>query len=1043
LFNAQKVNAAGTTAPPFLPFQAQLTDAADAPITGAVSIQVQIIDNAISNCIYFDQTLGAVADSKGLVFLSLGKSGGTVAAPFSNISQIFENVLFVTCLAGSTTGAYTPVASESRMIRFNVGGAGFSAAMDIGSVMFSHYANLALNSENAYKINGVTVNAPAPSGGQVLTFSAGQWIAAAGGGGGITALGGGGDVTATGPGSVAATVVTVGSVSAANVASGANLANAATDASTNGTIVKRHGTTGNFSTSGTITAATFSGNLSGTATTATSVTTNADLTGPITSTGNATSIASQTGTGSTFVMNTSPTLVTPIIGAATGTSLSVSGSLTSTVATGTAPLVVSSTTQVANLNAATAGTAGNVTGVVAVANGGTGSSTQNFVDLTTTQTIGGNKTFNGATTISGTNTFATGSGAVSLNGNTTIAAGKNLTVGNIEYLGITTGSAPAVSIASTGRIYYNSTDQKFKVSQNNGAYVDLVGGGGGITSLGGLTSATQTLSVGTSGIVLNWSTAGSDHALNIPLASAATVTAGLISKAEFDGFNAKIDKASTFTTGSIPFASGGNQLNQNNANLFWDNTNNRLGIGTSSPTARLHLPAGTINANTAPLKFVSGPIMTATQMGAVEFDGTDFFLTINNGTRSRVVTGAAGAGSFLMTDGANNMTNAINAFDGNTGQPGFTFSGDTDTGISHPAGNSNTLSFSTNGVERLKINGDGNIGIGLINPNSPFEVQSTNANTGNTIESGVYTNLIVSPTADTAANASRTSLTAETSVGNGNSVQYLKGIFTSAQQSQNGTFTEIQGINASAMHTGLGNGSNIIGANIYANSSAGAVTNIIGTNNSVNSSGGSVTTLVGQQSILQVSGAGTVTNLIGNYIKENISSGTVTNRYSLYIDMPTGNSVIADDFALYQMGGSRKNYFAGNVGIGTTPSGGDKLQVLGNVVSTGQIRSGYLNAGTFAATSMALDMNQGNTHELVRTSNTGNVTITLNNTAPGGTYTVLVQNTSGNAFQSDFAIGGTTIFYSPINSNIPNGVKRLFRITPMGGSKAYITSSDF
>ena len=55
------------------------------------------------------------------------------------------------------------------------------------------------------------------------------------------------------------------------------------------------------------------------------------------------------GTGD-VVRATSPTLVTPVIGAATGTSLSVSGQLTSTVATGTAPLVVTSTTPVANLN---------------------------------------------------------------------------------------------------------------------------------------------------------------------------------------------------------------------------------------------------------------------------------------------------------------------------------------------------------------------------------------------------------------------------------------------------------------------------------------------------------------------------------------------------------------------------------------------------------------------------------------------------------------------------------------------------------------------
>jgi hypothetical protein len=61
-----------------------------------------------------------------------------------------------------------------------------------------------------------------------------------------------------------------------------------------------------------------SGNITGNAAT---VTTNANLTGPITSSGNTTSVASQTGTGSTFVMNTSPTLVTPVLGAATATSI--------------------------------------------------------------------------------------------------------------------------------------------------------------------------------------------------------------------------------------------------------------------------------------------------------------------------------------------------------------------------------------------------------------------------------------------------------------------------------------------------------------------------------------------------------------------------------------------------------------------------------------------------------------------------------------------------------------------------------------------------
>lgn len=82
----------------------------------------------------------------------------------------------------------------------------------------------------------------------------------------------------------------------------------------------------------------------GHATTADSVTTNANLTGPITSIGNATSVASQTGTGSTFVMNTSPTLVTPTLGVATATSLN---GLTVTSTTGALTLTNGKTLSVA------------------------------------------------------------------------------------------------------------------------------------------------------------------------------------------------------------------------------------------------------------------------------------------------------------------------------------------------------------------------------------------------------------------------------------------------------------------------------------------------------------------------------------------------------------------------------------------------------------------------------------------------------------------------------------------------------------------------
>jgi hypothetical protein len=61
--------------------------------------------------------------------------------------------------------------------------------------------------------------------------------------------------------------------------------------------------------------------------------------------------------------------------------------------------------------------------------------------------------------------------------------------GRIEWTGITTANAPAVSAASNGAIFFDSTLNKFRVSQNGAAYADLVGGGGG--TIGGSIASGQ------------------------------------------------------------------------------------------------------------------------------------------------------------------------------------------------------------------------------------------------------------------------------------------------------------------------------------------------------------------------------------------------------------------------------------------------------------------------------------------------------------------------------------------------------------------------
>ncbi|MFD2551060.1 beta strand repeat-containing protein [Bizionia sediminis] len=163
--------------------------------------------------------------------------------------------------------------------------------------------------------------------------------------------------------------------------------------------------------------------------------TNANLTGPITSSGNATSVASQTGTGSKFVMDTAPTLVTPVLGVATATSvngtaipssktlvvttdkISALSATTSTELagvisdeTGTGSLVLSASPTFTGTPTAPTAIAGtSTTQLATTAFVSAAASSSKFVDLTTAQTIAGAKTFSSDMMI-GTLTIGKGSG---------------------------------------------------------------------------------------------------------------------------------------------------------------------------------------------------------------------------------------------------------------------------------------------------------------------------------------------------------------------------------------------------------------------------------------------------------------------------------------------------------------------------------------------------------------------------------------------------------------------------------------------------------
>lgn len=73
--------------------------------------------------------------------------------------------------------------------------------------------------------------------------------------------------------------------------------------------------------------------------------------------------------------------------------------------------------------------------------------------------------------------------------------------------------------------------------------------------------------------------------------------------------------AQNFTAGSIPFGGVNSLLTQDNPNLFWDDTNNRLGIGTTTPGTPVHVvkdgAAGVVYFMEAAVTSSANPTMRA------------------------------------------------------------------------------------------------------------------------------------------------------------------------------------------------------------------------------------------------------------------------------------------------------------------------------------------------------------------------------------------------------------------------------------------------
>jgi hypothetical protein len=164
----------------------------------------------------------------------------------------------------------------------------------------------------------------------------------------------------------------------------------------------------------------------------------------------------------------------------------------------------------------------------------------------------------------------------------------------------------------------------------------------------------------------------------------------------------------SLTAGSVLF-SNGTTIAQDNANFFWDDTNNRLAIGTTTPTARLHVETDALGTTQATSSGILLENTTAAASGlqqispALEFKGRGWKTTATAASQTVAFR------QYVLPE--QNITNPTGA---------LVFQSDV-----------NGAGYNT----RMAITTAGNVGIGTISPSALLSV-TTIANSGTLLSLG-------------------------------------------------------------------------------------------------------------------------------------------------------------------------------------------------------------------------------------------------------------------------------------------------------------------
>jgi hypothetical protein len=183
--------------------------------------------------------------------------------------------------------------------------------------------------------------------------------------------------------------------------------------------------------------------------------------------------------------------------------------------------------------------------------------------------------------------------------------------------------------------------------------------------------------------------------------------------------NGGTNTSTAFTAGSVVFAGSGGTYTQDNSGLFFNLTDNRLGINNSSPVTALDVTGSQV------LRTSSNTVMLSTVM-LNTFETTPGIP--NNDNLNFRMYGRGAISETLL--GNNTLGNAFFYAASNTGTPSLSIG----TTTSAP------LYFATNNLRRLTINSAGNVGIGTATPQSGYRLHVVDSvYVGGNVSAAAYT----------------------------------------------------------------------------------------------------------------------------------------------------------------------------------------------------------------------------------------------------------------------------------------------------------------